>query len=59
LKKVRTPLDDEFEDVLNGFADKLHDINQRAVAEEQEDIKGLSCYLIEIIDTILGNRHED
>jgi hypothetical protein len=55
----RTPLDDEFEKVLDECADALNEINQKAIKDEQPDIKSQSCHLIEIIDTLLSNRREE
>jgi len=54
----RTRLDDEFETVLNKCINNLFFINQLAIKEEQPDIKSASCYLIEIIETVLSNRED-
>ena len=59
MKKIRTDLDDKFHDALLLFADKMFEINQEAVKTGQDDIKGTSCYLCEIIDTIQGNLYPE
>lgn len=52
----KTTADRDFEQMLDDFAEKLLVINQWAIKEGHEDIKGSTCYIIEIIDTILSNR---
>ena len=52
----RTELDAEFESVLNDCYKKLFNINQKAVKDNQPDIKHSSCYLLELIYTLLTNR---
>lgn len=56
MKQIRTELDDEYDKMLQEIADKMFDINQRAVEEGQDDIKGISSYLLEIIEIIMENR---
>lgn len=55
LVETRTSLDDEFEDCLDRFYSELFDINQKAVAQENETgqvdtVKKQTCYLLEFID---------
>ena len=52
----RTRLDENFEIALNKCRSSLFFINQLAIKEEQPDIKSQSCYIIEVLDTVLSNR---
>jgi len=52
----RTFLDEVFDRRLQKCIDNLFYINQLAIKEEQPDIKSQSCYLIEILETVLSNR---
>jgi len=54
----RTFLDEIFDRRLQKSIDNLFYINQLAIKEEQPDIKSQSCYLIEILETVLSNRKE-
>jgi len=54
----RTFLDEVFDRRLQKCIDNLFYINQLAIKEEQPDIKSQSCYLIEVLETVLSNRKE-
>jgi len=51
LKK--TDLDVEFVALLKEFESKLLDMNKKAFVRDEDNIKSNTCYLCEIIDTML------
>jgi len=55
---IRTLLDAKFEQVLRKARDELFKINQEAVKTKQNDVKGSSCYIIEIMDGFIENMEE-
>lgn len=55
----RTKLDDEFDEILDKCWNLLSDINEKAFKDEQPDIVSASCYLCELIETVLSNRTEE
>lgn len=54
----KTFLDEVFERRLKKSINNFSYINQQAIKEEHPDIKSQSCYIVEILETILSNRKE-
>jgi len=52
----RTKLDDEFDEYIWWITERLTYFNMESIAQKQPDIKSASCYILEILDTIMSNR---